>query len=94
MVVARSRTKEEWRRLFDIWCSPDPKSDVAIRFKTLRRKACLTQADLGHYIGVCRQTVNEIENCRVMANSMTLDSFCDLEAKHNQPPISSPEHWL
>jgi DNA-binding XRE family transcriptional regulator len=72
---------------------PDDKFAVSERFKSLRRKAGLTQSDLGRLIGLCRQSVNEIENRRVMPHYTTWNLFCDFEAKHNQPQIELPVHW-
>ncbi len=72
---------------------PWEKSETAERFRALRRKAVLSQSLLGEIIGVCRQSVSEIENAHVMPHPSTWDNFCALETKHNQPPISSTVHW-
>jgi DNA-binding XRE family transcriptional regulator len=72
---------------------PWEKSEIAKRFRSLRRKARLSQSLLAEFIGVCRQSINEIENRRVMPHSSTWNRFCDLEAKHNQPRIVLPVHW-
>ncbi len=63
---------------------PDQKSSIATRFKALRRKSLLSQSRLAFALGVCRQSVNEIENRRVLARYETWVSFCALEARHNQ----------
>jgi DNA-binding XRE family transcriptional regulator len=93
MVKTRSRKEDALRRLFSIPCSPEAKADIAMHFKDLRRKVGLTQLDLGRNIGLCRQSVSEIENCRVWPHYTTLDRFCDLEAKCFQSQVRFPEHW-
>jgi DNA-binding XRE family transcriptional regulator len=60
----------------------DYKAEIAKRFKVLRRKARMTQATLGRIIGICRQSVSEIENRRVMPHYTTLSEFSDLEERH------------
>ena len=99
IVKSRSRKEDAQRRLFSIPCSPEAKADIAMHFKDLRRKVGLTQLDLGRDIGLCRQSVSEIENCRVWPHYTTLDRFCDLEAKcidleaiSIQCQMSFPEH--
>jgi DNA-binding XRE family transcriptional regulator len=72
---------------------PLKKSETAQHFKSLRRKALLTQKRLGEIIKVCRQSVNEIERGHVMAHPTTWNRFCELEEKHNQPEIRMPLHW-
>jgi DNA-binding XRE family transcriptional regulator len=72
---------------------PDDKTEVARRFKALRRRAFLTQRWLAEYIGVSRQAVSEIENKRALPHFSTWDSFAALEAKHMQPRIKLPVHW-
>jgi DNA-binding XRE family transcriptional regulator len=72
---------------------PDHKFVVARRFKALRRKAHLSQSVLGWLIDICRQSVNEIENRRVMPHQSTWDRFCDLEGKHKQPQMRLPTVW-
>jgi DNA-binding XRE family transcriptional regulator len=63
---------------------PQDKFEVAKRFKALRRKANITQAQLGDILDICRQAVNEIENSRVMPHYSTVDRFSDLEARHDR----------
>jgi len=72
---------------------PCEKSEVAERFRALRRKARLKQSRLAEIIGICRQSVSEIENARVMLHHSTWERFVDLETRHYQPLISFPEHW-
>jgi len=72
---------------------PDDKFAVSERFKSLRRKAHLKQSDLARLIGICRQSISEIERACVMPHPSTWDRFCDFEAKHNQPRIDLPVHW-
>ena len=57
---------------------------IAERFRALRQKARITQKRLGDIIGVCRQSVNEIENNRVMPHCSTVERFKELEARHEQ----------
>jgi DNA-binding XRE family transcriptional regulator len=70
-----------------------PKSEVADRFRGLRRKALFTQERLAGLIGIGRQALNKIENQRSLPHQTTWDAFCSLESKHNQPPIILPEKW-
>lgn len=56
---------------------------VAERFRALRRKALLTQARLGLNIGICRQTVSEIESQRVRLHSSTWEDFVRFELKYS-----------
>lgn len=63
---------------------PDQKSTIARRFKAFRRKSLLSQSRLAFALAVCRQSVNEIENRRVLARYGTWESFCALEARHTQ----------
>lgn len=72
---------------------PWEKTEVAERFRALRRKAYLSQARLARIIGICRQTVSEIENCHVWPHHSTLGKFHSYEEKCNQPPIDLPAHW-
>jgi len=72
---------------------PDHKFVVARRFKALRLKASISQSLLGEIIGICRQSVNEIENRRVMPHSSTWRKFWEFESRHNQPPMRLPVHW-
>ena len=81
---ARSRKKDALRRLFSTPSSPEAKAAIAKRFRTLREKALLSQSDLGEALGICRQSVNAIENCRVWPHFTTMDRFSDLEAKNDQ----------
>jgi DNA-binding XRE family transcriptional regulator len=73
---------------------PWKKCETARRFKARRQKALMTQSVLARIIGVCRQSISEIENARVMPNPATWERFCNLEAIHNQPEIVSPAHWF
>ena len=72
---------------------PWERPEIAQRFKVLRRKALLTQKQLGEIIRICRQSICEIESGQVVPHSTTWDRFCDLETKHNQPRIVIPTHW-
>jgi DNA-binding XRE family transcriptional regulator len=73
---------------------PWEKTEIADRFKALRRKARLTQRYLGRLIGVDRKTVNRIENQRSKPQQKTWDEFCELEATHNEPDIMYSKDWL
>lgn len=72
---------------------PWEKSEITERFKALRRKTHFTQSRLGELIGICRQTINEIERGRVMPHEGTWKRFYELESKHCQPPVSPVPHW-
>ena len=75
---------------------PDKKFLIARRFKALRKKAPipLTQKTLGRIIGVCRQSICEIERGRVMLHQSTWERFLDLETKHRQArKVSQIVHW-
>lgn len=82
--ISRSRKEDALRRLFSTPSSPSAKAAIAKRFRTLRKKALLSQADLGEVLGICRQSVSAIENCRVWPHFTTMDRFSDLEAKNDQ----------
>jgi DNA-binding XRE family transcriptional regulator len=71
---------------------PD-KTEVAARFRALRRKALLTQLRLADLIGVGRQAVSKIENARAKPHPTTWDRFSRLEKKHNQQRAIFPERW-
>jgi DNA-binding XRE family transcriptional regulator len=90
----RCRKEDALRRLFSDRPSPEAKAAIAKRFKALRRKARMTQAQLGDIIEICRQAVNEIENRRVYPHYTTIDRFSVLEARHEQAArITLPLHW-
>jgi DNA-binding XRE family transcriptional regulator len=80
--TASSRRQAALRFLFRMPCSPEAKADFAMHFKAIRRRAGLTQTELGHMIGLCRQSVSEIENCHVWPHYTTLECFCELEARY------------
>jgi DNA-binding XRE family transcriptional regulator len=91
---ARSRKQDALRRLFSTPPSPEARADIAARFKALRRKAILSQSNLGDLIGICRQSVSEIENSHVWPHYTTLDRFSDLEVNHEQARLPRfPKHW-
>ena len=72
---------------------PDDKAEIARRFKALRRRAHMTQLQLGDIIGICRQAVSDIENKRTLPHRTTWRRFAALEARHKQPRIKLPVHW-
>lgn len=72
---------------------PWEKSETARRFKALRRKARVSQSLLAESIGICRQSVSEIENRHVMPHPSTWARFSELEATHKKPKIRMPKHW-
>ena len=86
----RSRKEDALRRLFSVPPSPQAKAAIAERFRALRKKAFMSQSDLGDALGICRQSVNAIENCHVWPHFTTMERFFDLEAKHNQTRNDSP----
>jgi DNA-binding XRE family transcriptional regulator len=73
---------------------PDDRRLVARRFRALRLRALLTQAHLGTILDLRRQSVNEIENCRVMPHAKSWDHFCALENRHRvNKTVRSPARW-
>lgn len=73
---------------------PQDRSAVAERFITLRRRVGLSQSRLGEYLGLCRQAVNEIENCHVMLHTTTWERFRAYESRGQEPGIEHlPEHY-
>jgi DNA-binding XRE family transcriptional regulator len=73
---------------------PDDRFVIAKRFKALRRKAHLSQLRLAEIIGVCRQSVNEVENCRVLLHYSTWENFHNLESKHRLgQEVRLPVRW-
>ncbi len=73
---------------------PWERSEIADRFKALRKKALLTQKRLGRLIGADRKTVCRIENLHNIPGPRTWRRFEELETKHNQPQIGSSMDWL
>jgi DNA-binding XRE family transcriptional regulator len=73
---------------------PRSRSAVADRFVALRREMGLSQSRLGRYIGLCRQSVSEVENCRVTPHDSTWDRFCDYEREGQESGIEHlPKHY-
>ncbi len=91
--IPRSRKKDALRRLFSTPSSPQAKASIARRFKALRKKALLTQSDLGDLIGLCRQSVNKIENRRVWPHYTTWDKFREVESNRNLHRVCFPVNW-
>jgi DNA-binding XRE family transcriptional regulator len=60
---------------------PWEKSEIAARFRSLRRESLLTQKRLAGFIGIGRQALNKIENQHSMPHQTTWDAFRSLEAK-------------
>ena len=83
-VLPSSRRDDAIRRLFSPRPSPEAKATIAKRFKALRGKSHMTQERLGDVIGICRQSVNEIENRRVYPHYTTIDRFTELEKRHEE----------
>lgn len=72
----------------------DSRSTIADRFIALRKRVGLSQSRLGRYVGLCRQAVNEIENCRVTPHHSTWDRFRQYEREAREPGIEHlPEHY-
>jgi len=67
---------------------PQNRSAIAERFFAVRRKERLSQSQLGEYIGLCRQSVNEVEKCRVTPHDSTWNRFCGYEREARQPGIA------
>ena len=61
---------------------PDDKTEIARRFKALRRHADLTQHRLAELISICRQAVWDIEHERTLPHFTTWGRFAILEGKH------------
>ena len=59
---------------------PD-KAEASRRFKKLRHLALMTQSELGHVIGICRQAVWEIEHERTLPHGRTWGRFAAVEGK-------------
>lgn len=58
------------------------KSEIAVRFKALRKRTLLTQARLGELVGIGRQAVSEIERGKANPHYSTVQRFADLEMRH------------
>jgi DNA-binding XRE family transcriptional regulator len=63
---------------------PRNNSEIAKRFRAVRKIGCMTQGQLAGLLGLSRQAVNEIENCRVMPHYSTRDKFDALERRHER----------
>jgi hypothetical protein len=73
---------------------PEQRSEIATRFRELRRVACMTQSQLGEIIGLSRQSVSEIENCRVTLHLSSWKRFRTREAKQQQwPSLRDLREW-
>ena len=72
---------------------PWKKSEIAKRFRALRRKAYFTQSRLGELIRLSRKCVCQIETGSVMPHCGTWDRFVDLEQKHYRPKVEMPTNW-
>ena len=73
---------------------PDEYRVVARRFKQLRRRALVTQSNLGIIIGVSRSCVNSIETQRTLPNTRTWAAFHSLESLHKAgKKVRLPLHW-
>lgn len=82
--LPRSRKDDAIRRLFSVRPSQEAKVAIAERFKAFRYRSGMTQARLGEIVGICRQSINEIENCRVYPHYTTIHRFADLEQRHEE----------
>jgi DNA-binding XRE family transcriptional regulator len=73
---------------------PQDKSAISDRFIALRMRWGLSQSRLGRVVGLCRQTVSEIENRHVTPHDATWDRFCEHEGRTQEPGIGHlPEHY-
>jgi len=72
---------------------PDDRLAVAERFMALRGKEHFTQEALGKLLGICRQSVWEIESQRVRLQRSTWVRFVEFEARHMQPAMELPKLW-
>ena len=66
---------------------PERLDESAARFKAYRRKTHISQRELSEQIGVCRQTVSEIECGVVVPHESTWSRFSQLEGWLERPPI-------
>lgn len=55
---------------------PQNREAIAGRFMALRRRLGFSQSRLGKMVGICRQSVSEIENEHVLARDSTWHQFC------------------
>ena len=73
---------------------PQSRSAIADRFIALRERMGLSQSRLARYVGLCRQSVNQIENCRVTPHDSTWDRFHNFERRGQEPGIEHlPKHY-
>ena len=73
---------------------PVIRSEIAERFRALRRKEHLSQRTLGERIGICRQSVSEIENALVKPHLRTWRRFCELEERSARPLVFRPRRII
>ena len=63
---------------------PDDRGEIGGRFRKLRCLSHLTQRQLAELVGICRQSVSEIERHHVMLRRSTWNRFVDLETRHEE----------
>ena len=63
---------------------PRDRTEIASRFRGLRKRAYFSQAKLARLIGVSRQSINEVESGRVLARESTWQRFFELEQRHEK----------
>jgi predicted transcriptional regulator len=69
------------------------RSEVAERFRNLRRDAFLTQRMLADVVGLYQPTISRIETCRVMLWPSTWRKFPLVEDKFQQGLIDPHQDW-
>jgi DNA-binding XRE family transcriptional regulator len=72
---------------------PALRTEIAERFKALRRDAFLTQEAMAAAVGLCQQTISEIENCHVMIWPSTWRKFAVMERLFRQGRIDPYADW-
>jgi len=94
VIAPQSPTEHNRREGAKVDTRPWEKAEIAERFKALRWEALLTQEHLARLIGADRKTICRIESLRSMPRPRTWRRFAQLEARHNQPKVELPEHWI
>lgn len=72
---------------------PCTTAEIAERFRALRRDALLTQRMMSDVVGICRPSISEIENCRVLIWPSTWRKFYQMESKFRRGEIDPHRDW-
>lgn len=73
---------------------PWERSEIADRFKALRKKVRLSQCELGKFLHIDRKSVCRIERSRTVPGPRTWKRFEEFEAGHDEGRIELPADWL